>query len=153
MNLLLAKNLALDLITEHKLKNWTFRFDHARRRFGCCNFSKKEISLSKVLTELNSPKAVRETLIHEVAHALAGPRAAHGAKWKEIVRSLGGDPVRCYSHKEIKLPPAKYTARCRSCEKEFPALRRKQRVACRSCCKEFNRGRYSAKFLLEFVEA
>ena len=153
MNLLLAQNLANELILEHKLKNWTFRYDHARRRFGSCNFSKKEITLSKILTELNSPPAVRQTLIHEIAHALAGPRAAHGEKWKTIVLKLGGEPARCYSHTEIQLPPAKYTARCPHCEKKFPALRRKQKVACRSCCKEFNRGRYSAKFLLEFVEA
>ena len=152
MNLTLAKNLAIDLLEKHKLKRWSFRFDHARRRFGCCNFNKKEITLSRTLTELNSPKIVSDTIIHEVAHALAGPRSAHGEKWKEVVRELGGEPTRCYLHKEIKTPPAKYIAYCANCTKEFPALRKKQKVACRSCCKKFNGGKFSGKFILEFTE-
>jgi hypothetical protein len=37
---------------------WRFRFDHARRRFGCCRYGPKLITLSRPLTLLNGePKS------------------------------------------------------------------------------------------------
>lgn len=68
---------------------WTFGFDRAKRRAGLCNFTDHRITVSKVLAELAEDDDVHQVLLHEVAHALAGPRAGHGPKWKAIARDLG----------------------------------------------------------------
>jgi len=67
-----ARILAVTLMQQHGLVGWTFKFDHARRRFGCCNFTRRTISLSRPLTFLNDDAEVRDTILHEIAHALAG---------------------------------------------------------------------------------
>lgn len=35
---------------------------------------------------------VRKTTLHEIAHIVAGPGARHGAKWREVMWTLGVDP-------------------------------------------------------------
>ena len=48
-----AERMARGLMDEFGLEQWTFRWDNATQRFGCCRSSKKTISLSKPLTRLN----------------------------------------------------------------------------------------------------
>ena len=77
-----AARLARTLMDYHCLGTWVFRFDRAIRRFGCCNWTTRTISLSAVLTRSNTDEQIRDTILHEIAHALAGPRAGHGKLWK-----------------------------------------------------------------------
>ena len=79
-----AKELAVSLMCKHALvsKGWSFQFDESVRRFGLCSYRTKTISLSRTLVELNPIEQVRDTILHEVAHALAGPTAKHGTVWK-----------------------------------------------------------------------
>ena len=44
-----AQALAIELMHTHKLIDWRFQFDESVRRFGCCNYRIKIISLSRVL--------------------------------------------------------------------------------------------------------
>ena len=153
MNLISAENLARELFAQFDLRKWNFRFDRARRRFGSCDFSTRTISLSQILVELNPPTKVRDTILHEIAHALVGPRHAHGAIWKSKIVELGGDPRARFRENEVEIPAGKFVAICRNCGKEFPVFRRSgKKVACRECCRRFNSGKFSAKFLLEFRE-
>ena len=84
-----AEQLALDLMRQHGLRRWTFTFDRAVCRFGCCNERKRTISLSAKLTELNDEDAVRDTILHEIAHAMVGVRAGHGPKWQRQALAIG----------------------------------------------------------------
>ncbi|MGO2151145.1 SprT-like domain-containing protein [Microbacterium gubbeenense] len=77
------------LIRMHLDSSWTFAFDNAKRRAGLCNFTAQRISVSKYLAARFSDDDVHQTLLHEVAHALAGPAAGHGPAWKRIARELG----------------------------------------------------------------
>jgi hypothetical protein len=52
--------------------------DSAVRRFGTCRYSRKLITLSRQLIELNDQARVLDTILHEIAHALAGPKTGHG---------------------------------------------------------------------------
>lgn len=150
MNLQSAETLALQLFSQHGLQGWQFKFDRARLRFGCCNFTQKIISLSRVLTELNSPAKVKDTLLHEIAHALVGNRSGHGPKWRAKAKAIGCRAQRCYQAEDIILPRSTYIGRCANCGKEFPAQRKRRGVACRQCCKALNKGKYSAKYAIEF---
>ena len=152
MHLHSAEMLAYQLLSKYKLHEWKFKFDHARSRFGCCNFSNKTISISRVLTELNSLAKVKNTLLHEIAHALVGKKHAHGKVWQNKAIEIGCKPKRCYSPDELKVPLAKYTVSCKNCDKKFQASRQKKGAACLACCKKFNHGRYSSKFLMVFTQ-
>ena len=39
-----------------------------------------------------SEAEIRDTILHEIAHALAGPEARHGARWKAIARRIDATP-------------------------------------------------------------
>lgn len=69
--------------------SWTFAFDNAKRRAGLCNYTTKRISVSRYLAARWSDDDVHQTLLHEVAHALAGAEAGHGPEWKKIARDMG----------------------------------------------------------------
>ena len=136
MNLYAARTLARELIALHGLSDWTFRFDHARRRFGACCWSRRRISLSRVLTLLNGEDEVRDTILHEIAHALC-PRDGHGAKWKAMCTAIGARPVRCYSSETVVSPKrgaARFQIGCPRCgwwQERFRRTRRK--LVCRAC--------------------
>src|SRR6476620_7955328 len=113
-----ARDLATRLMREHNLVGWTFRFDHARRRFGSCRTREKVITLSRPLTILNTIDQVRDTVLHEIAHALT-PGDGPGLRWRQKCREIGAKPARCYTDEEVALParkPARYRFGCRSCE-------------------------------------
>ena len=68
---------------------WTFGFDHAKRRAGLCNFTAKRITVSRYLAVRYDDDEIHQVLLHEVAHAIAGPAAGHGAEWKLVADELG----------------------------------------------------------------
>ena len=35
---------------------------------------------------------IRDTVLHEIAHAIAGPEAGHGPLWKATARRIGATP-------------------------------------------------------------
>ena len=119
MDLIRAKHLAESLIKKHLgggENNWTFKFDNARKRFGCCKWGGGlyTISLSKHLTSLNDESQVRDTILHEIAHALdVNDRgySNHDANWRQIALSIGCNGERCYSSKEVVQPESKYTVK------------------------------------------
>jgi predicted SprT family Zn-dependent metalloprotease len=136
MNLYAARDLARSLMAEHGLGGWIFRFDHARRRFGSCAPTKKRITLSRPLTLLNDEAEVRDTILHEIAHALA-PGDGHGRAWKAACARLGARPVRCYTDEMVVSPPrraAPYQVGCPRCgwwQDRHRLTRRK--LVCRRC--------------------
>ncbi|MDQ4137508.1 MAG: SprT-like domain-containing protein [Actinomycetota bacterium] len=68
---------------------WSFGFDSAKTRAGLCNFSHKRITVSKHLAQRFEDDDIHQVLLHEVAHALAGPRAGHGPVWRKVAKDLG----------------------------------------------------------------
>ena len=146
-----ARDLAHTLMARHGLGDWTFKFDRAKRRFGACNYTTRTISLSRTLTRLNDDAAVRETLLHEIAHALT-PGAAHGPAWQAKCLEFGISVQRCYTSAEVVQPPSRYLLVCDTCGLEVPRHRKTTLpVACRDCCMKRNGGRYSARYALRWV--
>jgi predicted SprT family Zn-dependent metalloprotease len=90
-----AKELATGLMARHRLTGWRLVFDNAKTRAGVCRFAGKEIGLSRVLTSLYSEEQVTETVLHEIAHALAGPRHGHDRVWRATARRIGCSGERC----------------------------------------------------------
>jgi predicted SprT family Zn-dependent metalloprotease len=100
------------LMNEHGLEKWTLKFTHAAVQAGCCYRSKKLITMSGPITELNEwAGAVENTALHEIAHALAPRGAGHGPAWKAMAIKVGAEPKRCYDP-SMKTPPGKWRATC-----------------------------------------
>ena len=108
MELKQASKLAIELIDKHGLLNrgWHFAFDRANRRFGSCQYYRKRITLSKFLTELNSEQEVRNTILHEIAHALT-PGQHHNHIWRAKAKEIGCTGDRCYSSEQVARPESK----------------------------------------------
>jgi SprT protein len=133
-----AEKLAAELLTQHALlPEWTFRFDSSKVRFGKCNYARKEISLSRHLAELNEAQEVRETLLHEIAHALAPRGAGHGPQWRSVAVSIGCNAQRCYGQ-EVVRPKPKYQGTCPVC-KQVIFRHRRTAIACGKCSPVFDR--------------
>jgi predicted SprT family Zn-dependent metalloprotease len=139
MDLYEAESLAKQKMKEHRLDRWHFAFDNSKRRFGCCQYSRSRITLSRHLTLLNREDKVLDVILHEIAHALAGHGAGHGATWKATCRSIGAQPHRCYdSHDpDVVKPKLRYQATCRHCGTEFERAKRPPvgLICARSQCK------------------
>lgn len=131
-----ARILALSLMKRHGLAGWRFAFDHARRRFGCCNFTRRTISLSRPLVLLNGEVEVRDTILHEIAHALT-PRAGHGPAWKAMCVRVGAKPERCFKPHQVVTPPrraAPMLIGCVACGWWSPRHKRTTReLVCKRC--------------------
>jgi predicted SprT family Zn-dependent metalloprotease len=134
---------------QHGLMKWRFDFDRARKRFGACHYRKELITLSQHLTLLNTEDQVRDVILHEIAHALAGHKAGHGYAWRVIARQVGARPERCY-RPDVALPAAPYEATCPSCQRLHKLFRRPKRERSCGLCSQ---GRFNRAFLLAYQKA
>lgn len=103
-----AEQLANELMAHHGLhvNGWRFAFDQGSRTFGrCWHAPRKTITLSRLLTHHNDESEVRNTILHEIAHALCGPFEGHGPLWHQVCVEIGAKPQRCYSAAEVNVPP------------------------------------------------
>jgi predicted SprT family Zn-dependent metalloprotease len=66
---------------------------------------------------------VLDTILHEIAHALAGHKAGHGPAWKAKCAQIGAKPKRCFG-REIKMPDGRWRAVCGGCRKLFSQHRK-----------------------------
>lgn len=95
MNLTEAKNRIENLMWDHGLHTWQFKYDRALNRRGQTHYGTRTIQLSKHFVELNEWSRVRLTALHEIAHALVGPDHSHDKEWQAMCASIGGVPVKC----------------------------------------------------------
>lgn len=147
MDLPSAGQLANRLLEAHGLTEagWTFAFNRRRRSLGLCRFDLKRIEISAPFTVLNPEAEVRNTLLHEIAHALTPPprrgRAhgdnawtAHGPAWRATCLRIGADPARL--NLTAAAPPGRYHATCPRCSKSHRRYRKplaNRTYFCRAC--------------------
>lgn len=107
MDLKAAEKLARELMNQHGVGHLPLEWNRSKTKIGMCHFigirSGRKMTLSKAtkislsrhfIPHLTEDK-VRNTILHEIAHALAGYEAGHGTKWKEVARRIGAEPKAC----------------------------------------------------------
>jgi len=95
MELTKAESLCRQMLDEHGLNDWTVLFDKKTLRLGACNYNYKTIFLSTHWTTEHDESEVKETILHEIAHALVGPNHGHDVYWSIQARKIGAKPYSC----------------------------------------------------------
>lgn len=121
---------AQELLRQHGLAAWHFRFDNGSRRAGCCRFDRQEISLARQFALVAPAEEIRDTLLHEIAHALVGKTHNHDAVWRAKAMAIGGTGQRCHS---LRFAPPRYIVSCSQGCWAATAERRRRQVICRRC--------------------
>jgi len=125
-----AIEMATSLMREHGLKGWRVKLDHARRRAGQCDYSNRVISLSRHYVRHADPAHIRDTILHEIAHALVGPFHGHDAVWRQQARAIGCTATRCHT---LEFARSRWIMQCPNGCFAVERHRRKSGLICVSC--------------------
>lgn len=77
---------------------YTFDWMNSKRTLGQCNYGKKLIRLSEHYVFHNDETLVKDTILHELAHAFnyhIYNGRGHGRSWKFCCVQIGCRPIRC----------------------------------------------------------
>jgi predicted SprT family Zn-dependent metalloprotease len=132
--------LASQLLIRYGLPDWSFSFNRRKREMGLCLYEPKLIQLSLHFVLLNDDEAIRDTILHEIAHALVGPGHGHDAIWKWKCLEVGAILERLCG--EVNMPLGRWQAICAGCGMLHHRHRRPKHLVgwwCRHCGHE--RGR------------
>lgn len=129
--------MARALMAEHGLSDWTLVFDRAKRRAGICRYDRRQIGLSAPLTRLHDEADVRDTVLHEIAHALVGARHGHDAVWRATALRIGCSGERCVSREAPELEGA-WVGECAAGHRVTRHRRPDRPAACRRCGPSFD---------------
>jgi len=138
--------MAQSLMLEHiEDRQWSFGFDNGRRRAGLCSYTDKKITVSKYLSLVHSIDDVRQTVLHEIAHAICGPKEGHSKKWLATAKNIGYRNE-TYTGEEIAKEFAPYTGLCPNGHRHYRYQRPKRLYSCHICHKGFDK-----RYMIDWV--
>ena len=146
MELQEIQKLGEQLLIKHNLSNWRFEFDNAKRRYGCCKFRNKTITLSKHISPLRKKEDIVDTILHEIAHAIVGPRNGHNDIWRKKAIEIGCNGERCGD--DVRLE-GKWVGVCPNGHTSSRHRKPKYRVSCGKCS---NVRIFDVKYLITYTE-
>lgn len=138
MDLSTAMELAVRLMAQHGVEDWHFEFDNAKKRAGSCNYRERKITLSRALTQIWPDDEVRDTILHEIAHAIAGPRADHGPEWRDVARKVGARPEARYNGSDLPQVEGTWVATCKAGHVRYRHRRPTRPVSCGECSRKYD---------------
>jgi len=133
------------------LSDWELRFSRQKRHLGYCRPRRRIISVSLSYMETNPFPVMKDTLLHEIAHALhylETGKTGHDNGWKEAARRVGCAARRCASGNGLTMPQGKYVGVCPSCDKTVHFYRKVRRSY---SCSECSRG-YDPRYKLQITK-
>ncbi len=92
MNITEAKKLAKDAAIKNRIFGWKIFFSDSNKMCGLCWYTFKTLEFSKPHFDINSPDVCRDTILHEIAHAIVGYNHDHDEVWKNKCREIGAIP-------------------------------------------------------------
>ena len=153
MNKNYAQFLAIFNLSKHGLleHGWRFNWHNKKVSLGTCSYNKKRIYLAEWYVELNDKDEVMDTILHEIAHALAYHRhgsagRGHGKIWKSICREIGAKPERLHQGK-LGRPKNhhKYVDTCCGVTYRRHRLRKNATYSCPKCHTPLYKGENAKK--------
>ena len=123
-------NLARSEMDKNGLVEWKLDLDHAKVRAGACFFKEKKISFSRNFIKNSNESEIYDTILHEIAHALVGPKYGHGIVWKNMAKRLGCSAKRCHT---LEFSNYKWIRYCENFCWEQKTHRLKLNLICKKC--------------------
>jgi predicted SprT family Zn-dependent metalloprotease len=116
-------------LREHGLAQmgWTFVWDKSKDRTGQCRFRRREIGFSLYYVEKSSWDEITDTILHEIAHALVGPKHGHDLAWKAKCVEIGAKPMRLASEEAVTTAKFNFVIKCPSCGRKWYRYRMRRR--------------------------
>lgn len=136
MDLTQAFTMAEQLVAEHGLEGWQVQYDGAKRRAGICRYAQQVIGLSAPVTMLHGEDEVRDTVLHEIAHALVGPRHGHDRVWRQVALRIGCSGARCVDSESARVEGA-WLGVCPAGHAHDRHRRPERVMTCRRCSPRF----------------
>jgi len=78
-------------------RRWKVAYDRCKSRLGACDYNRRTLSFSRHLIAGGTPRDMRDTILHEIAHALVGRRHAHDTTWRQVALEIGCNGERLYT--------------------------------------------------------
>jgi len=158
-----VSTLARTLMAEHGLHypQWTFRMGRPKKALGFCQWFKGsrghdaigQIVFSKHFLHIANDK-IKDVILHEIAHAIAGHKADHGPEWRMVCREIGAIPEPCADLTSEERIEQKWTG---ICPNDYTHVIKRNQLnksvrhgACGECCKKFNNGIFTSRFMWEW---
>jgi predicted SprT family Zn-dependent metalloprotease len=133
MDLKILSDTAAKLFAEHRLNGWSFGWSASKRRLGVCKYHRKRIEIGAYYAQYNAEAAVLDTLLHEIAHALAGPEAGHGPVWQSIALRIGATPKACDDSPNTIVEPGDWQVTCLACNRTHHRYKRPRSLSGYRC--------------------
>jgi SNF2 family DNA or RNA helicase len=89
MNRNTATKLLRDELDKHGLNDWSIRLIPSDNALGLCSHTDKCIILNAHHVDTHPEPEIKDTILHEIAHALVGPNHDHDATWTTKAMELG----------------------------------------------------------------
>lgn len=132
-----ALSMGRRLMREHGLDGWSIVADRAKTRAGVCRFARRQIGISAPLTALHSEEEVRDTLLHEIAHALVGPEHGHDEVWRVTAVRIGCSGERCVPADAPRVP-GDWVGRCPAGHERTRHRAPTRLMSCGRCSRRFD---------------
>ncbi len=124
------------------LEDWKLVFSNQRRHLGYCKPRRKIISLSLAFMNANPYPVMKDTLLHEIAHAIhymETGKTNHDNGCRDVARRVGCRPERCAPVDGLTMPRGKYIGLCPVCNKTIYFYRKvKRSYSCSECTKGYD---------------
>lgn len=89
-----VENAVYVTLRQYGLDEWSVGFSKRKRVNGLCKYKKKVVELSYALVNKAEAEEINNTILHEIAHAIVGPRQKHNKIWQTKFLEIGGDGKR-----------------------------------------------------------
>lgn len=89
-----VSTLARELMEKYHVQDMKFGFTYSNRFWGRCSYDKISLQLNHALR--SSMEDIKNTLLHEIAHAILGPGHGHRIEWQLKAKEMGVTWTRNY---------------------------------------------------------
>lgn len=92
-------------LKKHGLSDWSIKLSHDEKiqYYGLCVHNDKAILLNDFHIDIHGSKETKNTILHEIAHALVGPGYGHNDVWRTKAIEIGCDNTEPCSN--LAIPP------------------------------------------------
>lgn len=145
-----AQRIMSHTFKNHTLPGWKIVFaEYTVKRAGSCSHYTKTIRINKSYATTAAEKDLIDTILHEVAHMIAGEEAKHGPKWKSVAKEIGCNGTVYHKFEWVAEP---FVAKCPKGHFSQPAtqIRWKTPLTCPRCKKWLLYHRQESDDLVEF---